>query len=72
VVLASSEDRSYCKWCNKNFYISHGGQFDVKQHAQYKGHQQKEKGNVGVNKFSSYFVSIKKPKYDSVTACEKG
>jgi hypothetical protein len=72
VAPASSEDRAYCKLCNKNFSVSHGGQFNVKQHAQYIGHQQKGKGNVGVNKLSSYFVSVKKPKYNSVTACELG
>jgi hypothetical protein len=60
VAPASSGDRAYCKLCNNNFSISHCGQFDIKQHAQNKGHQQKEKENVGVNKLSSYFVSTKK------------
>jgi hypothetical protein len=57
VAPASSEDRAYCKLCNKNFSISHDGQFDVKLHAQYKGHQQKEKGNVGVKKLSSILLA---------------
>jgi hypothetical protein len=48
--------------CATRIFLSHGGQFGIKQHAQYKRHQQKEKGNVGVNKLSSYFVSVKKPK----------
>jgi hypothetical protein len=70
VALASSEDPAFCKLCNKNFSISHDGQFDVKQHVLYKGHQQKGKGNVGVNKLRSYFVSANNPEYDSVTVCE--
>ena len=31
-----SEDCAYCKVCNKDFSVTHGGQLDLKQHAQYK------------------------------------
>ena len=72
VAPASSKDRAYCKVCNKDFSISHGGQFDLKQHAQYKGHQQKEKGTLKTNKLSNYFINVSKPEYADVTACELG
>lgn len=69
-----SNNRAYCKLCNKEFSISHGGQFDVKQHAQYKGHREKEKctSGSGSSKLSNYFVNVKKPEFDTVTACELG
>ena len=51
---------------------SHGRQFDCKQHPQYKGHQQKEKGTVETNIITSYCINVKKLEYDSITAHEVG
>ena len=55
--------------CNTDFSINRNGLFDLKQPAQYKGHQQKEKGT---NIIACYFINVKTPVYDSITACELG
>ncbi|PNF31172.1 hypothetical protein B7P43_G15154 [Cryptotermes secundus] len=64
------ENRAFCTLCRKDFSTSHGGQSDLRQHAQYKGHKIKEKCNSGSsNKLSKYFVNLNnKEKYDNSTA----
>lgn len=65
-----TQHRAYCSLCKKDFSIAHGGQFDLKQHAQYKGHQSKEKSSSSTMKLSNYFVNVNKSECDKVAASE--
>ena len=65
---------AFCTLCRKDISILHGGQSDLRQHAQYKGHKIKEKCNSGSsNKLLKHFVNLNnKEEYDNSTACELG